>query len=207
MLPRAPMALNGGVANPTLVGGLCVPAYLVGTFPTAALVARTGGHDVLREGSGNPGASNVVRLMGWKAGLAVMTVDFAKGAAAAAVGLATAGRPGAYALGAAAVVGHVLPATRRLRGGKGVATAGGMLAVLLPWLVGALGVVWFVVARLLRLPSVGSLVASVAFPVTMAALRYPGWEVALVSLLAVLVVIRHAPNVRRLLHGRELRTE
>src|SRR5947209_12821311 len=125
-------------------------AYLLGTFPSAVLVARAGGHDVLREGSGNPGASNVARIMGWRAGVLVMLADFAKGAVAAGVGLALDGHAGAYLLGIAAVVGHMLPITRRFKGGKGVATGGGVLVVLFPLIVVALGVVWFVVARVLK---------------------------------------------------------
>ena len=107
-------------------------AYLLGSFPTAALVARATGHNVLTEGSGNPGASNVYRLAGWKAGLIVFVVDFAKGAVPSAVGLVLDGHRGAYLLGVAAVLGHVLPITCRFRGGRGVATAGGVLAVIFP---------------------------------------------------------------------------
>src|SRR3954466_15954966 len=93
-----------------LVIALCVPfAWLLGTFPSAQLVARAHGRDVLTEGSGNPGASNVARLMGWRAGLAVLLIDIAKGAGSAGVGLAVAGRPGAWLLGFAAVVGHTFP--------------------------------------------------------------------------------------------------
>jgi len=94
-------------------------AYLVGTFPTAVLVARAAGHDVLGEGSGNPGASNTFRLLGWKAGALVLAVDAAKGAGPAATGLTLAGHPGAYALGASAVVGHVVPWPPRRRDGHG----------------------------------------------------------------------------------------
>src|SRR3954471_12822316 len=101
---------------------LVVPAYLLGTFPSAGLVARAGGHDVLTEGSGNPGASNVARLVGWKGGFAVLAADFAKGAIASWVGLVVGGRPGAYVLGVAAIIGHMLPVTRGFKGGKGVAT-------------------------------------------------------------------------------------
>lgn len=195
--------LNGAV----VVALLLLPAYFLGTFPTAQLVARAGGHDVLREGSGNPGASNVRRLMGWKAGALVLIGDCAKGAIAAGVGLAVGGRPAAYALGAAAVVGHMLPVTRRFKGGKGVATAGGMLVVLFPLITVALGIVWFVIARVLHLASVASLVIAVAFPVLVAVLGYSGWEVALTAALAVLVIARHAANLRRLLTGTELRTD
>lgn len=208
MVPDASIALNGGAMNDvTLLGILVVPAYLLGTFPAASLVARAGGHDVLHEGSGNPGASNVARLMGWKSGFLVLCADFAKGAIAAGAGLAIDGRVGAYALGSAAVLGHMLPATRRFRGGKGVATGGGMLVVLFPWIVVALAVVWYVIARVLKLASVGSLVVAVLFPVIAAVVGYPWPEVAALGALALVVIARHASNLRRLLHGRELRTE
>ena len=89
---------------------LLVPvAWLLGTFPSAQLVARAHGRDILKEGSGNPGASNVGRVLGWKAGALVLLLDFTKGAIAAGVGLAVGGRPGAFVLGVAAVVGHMLP--------------------------------------------------------------------------------------------------
>jgi glycerol-3-phosphate acyltransferase PlsY len=185
---------------------LLLPAYFLGTFPSAHLVARMGGHDVLTEGSGNPGASNVARLMGWKAGLVVMLADFGKGAIASGVGLAVAGRGVAFALGIAAVLGHMFPVTRRFKGGKGVATAGGMLLVLYPWIVLVLGVVWFLVARVLKLASVASLLCTILFPVLVAVGGYGPEEVAVIAALAVIVVARHAANVRRLFQGRELRT-
>jgi len=184
-----------------------VPAYLLGTFPTAILVARAGGHDVMAEGSQNPGASNVARLMGWKAGLLVMAGDLAKGAIAAGVGLAVAGRGAAFVLGILAVLGHTYPVTRHFKGGKGVATAGGMLAVLYPLIVLALAVVWFVVARVLKLASVGSMVLAVLFPIAVALAGYAGWEIAVTSALALLVLVRHLPNLRRLVRGQELRTD
>lgn len=186
---------------------LAVPAYLLGTFPTAVLVARAGGHDVTAEGSGNPGASNVARIMGWKAGLLVMAGDLAKGAIAAGVGLAVAGREVAYVLGILAVLGHTYPVTRRFKGGKGVATAGGMLTVLYPLVSVVLAVVWFVTARVLKLASVGSLIVALLFPVGVAVSGEPGWEIGLAAALAALVVVRHLPNLRRLLQGRELRTD
>jgi glycerol-3-phosphate acyltransferase PlsY len=185
---------------------LLIPAYLVGTFPSAVLVARAGGHDVTAEGSKNPGASNVARLMGWKAGLLVLVADFGKGAIASGVGLAVAGRGGAFALGIAAVLGHMFPLTRRFKGGKGVATAGGMLVVLYPVIVVILAVVWFLVARVLKLASVGSLLCAVLFPVLVAVGGYGTAEVIVISGLALVVIARHAANVRRLVQGRELRT-
>lgn len=189
-----------------IVALLVVPAYLLGTFPSALMVARAGGHDVLSEGSGNPGASNVARLMGWKAGLLVLVADLGKGAIAAGVGLAIGGRVGAFALGIAAVLGHMFPVTRRFRGGKGVATAGGMLLVLYPLIVLVLAVVWFVVARVLKLASVGSLLCAVLFPIGVAVRGYGAAETAVIAGLAVIVIARHAANLRRLFGGRELKT-
>jgi glycerol-3-phosphate acyltransferase PlsY len=189
-----------------LVALLVVPAYFLGTFPSALLVARAGGHDVLHEGSGNPGASNVARLMGWKAGLVVLAADFAKGAIASGVGLAVSGRAAAFALGIAAVLGHMFPVTRRFKGGKGVATAGGMLVVLYPLIVVVLGVLWFLVARVLKLASVASLLCAVLFPVLVGLAGYGALETAVIAALAVVVIARHAANLRRLFGGRELRT-
>src|SRR6478736_4461726 len=195
------------VSDGLFVALAAIPAYLLGTFPTAVLVARAGGHDVLAEGSGNPGASNVARLMGWKWGLLVMAGDLAKGAIAAGVGLAVAGRGAAYVLGILAVIGHTYPVTRHFKGGKGVATAGGMLAVLQPVLVLVLAVVWFLTARVLKLASVGSIIVAVLFPIGVAVTGRAGWEIAVTSALALLVVVRHLPNLRRLVRGEELRTD
>ena len=170
--------------------------YLLGTFPSATLVARARGVDITREGSGNPGASNVIRVLGWKVGAVVMLADFAKGAAAAGIGLAAGGRAGAYVVGIAAVVGHTYPFGRK--GGKGVAAAGGMLVVLFPLIALALALVWVVVSKLTHKASVGSLVVIVAFPCTVAALGYAGWEVGVLATIAALLVLRHAANIRRL---------
>jgi glycerol-3-phosphate acyltransferase PlsY len=177
-------------------------AWLLGTFPSAPLVARAHGHDVMKEGSGNPGASNVARIAGWKAGAFVLLLDFAKGAVAAGVGLAVYGRVGAYALGIAAVVGHTFPLYRK--GGKGVAAAGGMLVVLYPLVVLGLGVVWALIAKVLKKASLASLTCTIAFPVAVAVMGYDGREIVAVSALAVLVLARHAANIRRLLRREEM---
>lgn len=178
-------------------------AYLLGSFPTAALVARATGHDILREGSGNPGASNVYRLAGWKAGLIAFAGDFAKGAIPSAVGLVLDGHRGAYLLGFAAVVGHVLPVMFRFRGGRGVATAGGVLAVIFPLITLGLAVVWFVIARGLRKASVGSIVVTVAFPVLVAVTGNSWGDVVITSAFALVVLSRHLPNLLRLFRGEE----
>jgi acyl phosphate:glycerol-3-phosphate acyltransferase len=178
-------------------------AYLLGAFPTAALVARATGHDILTEGSRNPGASNVYRLAGWKAGLIVFLGDFAKGAIPSAVGLVLDGHRGAYLLGFAAVVGHVLPVTFRFRGGRGVATAGGVLAVIYPLIALGLALLWFVIARGFRKASVASLVITLAFPVLVAVTGNSWGDILITSGLALVILARHVPNLRRLVRGEE----
>jgi glycerol-3-phosphate acyltransferase PlsY len=110
-------------------------------------------------------------------------------------------RPGAYALGVAAVIGHTFPMLRK--GGKGVAAAGGMLVVLFPLLVLALGVLWGAVAKGLRKASVASLLVIVAFPAAVALLGYDWWEATLLAVVAALLVLRHAGNIRRLIRREE----
>lgn len=177
-------------------------AWLLGTFPSALLVSRARGVDITTEGSGNPGASNVARLLGWRFGLIVLLMDFAKGAAAAGAGLAVGGRAGAYVLGVAAVLGHTFPLYRK--GGKGVAAAAGMLVVLFPLIVLGLGVLWVLVARLLRKASFASLLNAVAFPVLVAVTGHDPWEIGIVGALALLVIARHAGNIRRLFRREEI---
>lgn len=181
---------------------LLVPvAYLVGTFPSAVIAARARGVDITAEGSGNPGASNVIRVLGWKVGAVVLLTDFVKGALAGGVGLAIGHRAGAYSLGVAAVIGHTFPMFRR--GGKGVAAAGGMLVVLFPVVVLSLTVLWGLIAKGLRKASVASLAILVAFPATVAILGYDWWETALITVVALLLIVRHTGNIRRLIRHEE----
>jgi glycerol-3-phosphate acyltransferase PlsY len=182
---------------------LVVPAYLLGTFPTAILVGRREGRDPTREGSGNPGASNTFRTMGRRAGAVVLLGDMGKGALAAAGGLIAGSRGVGVACGLAAVLGHVAPATRRFRGGKGVATGAGMAAVLLPLVALVLAGVWAVAVRVAGAASAGSVAVAVGFPVGAAASGRPAEEVAAFAACGVLVVVRHRGNLGRLRHGEE----
>jgi acyl phosphate:glycerol-3-phosphate acyltransferase len=178
-------------------------AYLLGTFPSAALVARSRGIDITKAGSGNPGASNTTRLLGWKLGLVVLLADIGKGALAAGIGLALDGHRGAYILGVAAVLGHVFPVTRSFKGGRGVATAAGALVVVFPLVILVLGIVWFAIARGLKKASIASLVVAVLFP-TIVAIGGASWgDIAVASGLGLLVIARHLSNVRRLIRGEE----
>ena len=178
-------------------------AYLLGTFPSAALVAGAAGKDVTKEGSGNPGASNTFRILGWKAGLLVLFLDIGKGSLAAAAGSALDGHRGAFLLGVAAVIGHVLPVTRGLHGGRGVATAAGVLLVIFPLVLLILGVVWFAIARGLKKASIASIVCAFAFPVIVAARGGGALDISVTIGLALLVLATHFHNLVRLVRGEE----
>jgi acyl phosphate:glycerol-3-phosphate acyltransferase len=109
--------------------------YLIGTFPTADLVARRwsrGSIDLRSTGSGNPGSVNAAAVLGVRAGATVLAGDIAKGAAAAAVGAAVAGPVGAHAGGTASVIGHCFPVWTGFRGGKGVAASIGQCLATFP---------------------------------------------------------------------------
>jgi acyl phosphate:glycerol-3-phosphate acyltransferase len=182
-----------------------IAAYLVGTFPTAVLVARRRGVDPTRSGSGNPGATNVLRTAGRRAGAVTLLGDVAKGALAAGVGWAVGGHGLGVACGVAAVAGHVVPATRGFRGGKGVATGAGMAVVLFP-LAFAFAAAGFAVGTAVsRTASLGSIVAAVVLPIAAGLLGAPGGEVAALAGCAVLIVGRHRANIARLVRGTEPR--
>jgi glycerol-3-phosphate acyltransferase PlsY len=183
-------------------------AYLLGTFPSARMVARRRGIDIHNEGSGNPGASNVFRLMGWKWGVLVLVLDIGKGALAAGIGAlvdgAFDGHRGAYILGLAAVLGHVFPLTRHLKGGRGVATAAGVLAVPFPLVMLITGALWIVIARGLRKASVASVVCAIVFTLIVVA-RGASWlDMSVVSVISGIIIIRHLKSLLRVVRGQEL---
>lgn len=180
-----------------------VVGYLLGTLPTAQVVAARTGHDPTAEGSGNPGASNVYRTAGRRAGALVLAGDLAKGAAAAGIGWAVGGRTVALVCGLAAVLGHVAPLLRRARGGKGVATAAGAVFVAFPLMAAAGMLSWVLVAAVTRLASLASLVALAVVAGGIAVGDVAGAEVAVVAVMAGVVAVRHTGNVVRLLGGRE----
>jgi acyl phosphate:glycerol-3-phosphate acyltransferase len=186
------------------VWALLLPvAYVIGTFPSASLVARANGIDIRAVGSGNPGASNVTRVLGWRKGIWVFVLDAAKGAIAAGLGLMVAGRPAGYALGAAAVLGHVFPVWQRFRGGKGVATGGGIFAVMSPIVFPILVALWFVLSKLTKKASLASIVVVALLPVGVGIVRQEAWEVAATIGLCALVMVRHLGNIKRLVTRKE----
>jgi glycerol-3-phosphate acyltransferase PlsY len=190
---------------PNVLGWLVVVVggYLVGSLPTAARVAGRRGLDPTQAGSGNPGATNVYRLAGRRAGLLVLAGDMVKGMAAAGAGLAVGGHLEGVVAGAAAVVGHCFPLGRHRRGGKGVATASGVVIVLFPLVAAGAAVVWIALVKLTRTASLASLVTAALAPVAVAFVGRPAAEVVVLSGISVLVIARHHGNLGRLLRGEE----
>lgn len=182
---------------------LALVAYLLGTFPSASLVGRANGVDIRTVGSGNPGASNVTRTLGWRKGLWVFVLDAAKGALAAGLGLLVEGRPAGYLFGALAVVGHVFPVWNKLRGGKGVATGGGVFAVLSPLVFVVLIAVWAAISKLTKKASLASIVIVALLPVGVGIVRQTAWEVLATIGICILVMARHLGNIKRLATRRE----
>ena len=186
-------------------------AYLVGSVPFSYLIVRRLQHrDIRTLGSGNPGATNVLRAAGRRPAAAALVLDLLKGVAPV-VAARQGGVPDPILGGVAvaAVAGHVFPVFLGFRGGKGVATAAGALGALAPLVAAAASLVFLLVVTATRYVSLGSIAAAALFPALVllfGALGWiPGgpWTVAAAVAIAALVVGRHRGNLRRLLAGTE----
>lgn len=182
---------------------LVLIAYVLGTLPSAIWIASANGVDISTFGSGNPGASNVTRALGWRKGIWVYVLDAAKGAAAVGLGLGLDGRPVGYACGAAAIIGHMFPVFRGFRGGKGVATGSGVLVVLFPLLALIVVPAWWIVTKVTGKAALGSMIVVAFVPIGLALFETPAWEYAAVGALCVLILVKHWPNMVRMLRREE----
>ncbi len=178
-------------------------SYVIGTMPSAIWMARWRGHDPRVEGSGNPGASNVFRVAGKAAGSATLAMDVLKGAVPTAIGMLLDGRKLAAACWVAATIGHVFPVNRKLRGGKGVATAGGGTLVLFPPIGFGLLAMFIMVAKVGKKASLGSLMMAFGLIFAVAATGRPNWEIAVTAGLVGIVIVRHWSNILRLIRRQE----
>ena len=180
--------------------------YLLGSIPFAFLLTRRRGFDLRRVGSGNVGASNVLRTSGVPAAVAAMCLDAVKGSLAVLVaqGL-TSGPMPTVAAGFASVIGHIHPVWLGFRGGKGVATAAGVFSVLAPAAVAVAGGVFLLVVWMTRYISVGSLAGAVTLAVAAALTDVPAVVAVGAAIMAVLVAHQHRGNISRLLAGTERR--
>lgn len=191
---------------------LVAVAYFLGSIPTGLLVARfLGGPDPRRAGSGNLGAANLYRLLGLKAGLLTLAGDAFKGALPVLAALHLLTPLGAWqesavaAVGAAAVLGHVFPVFLRFQGGKGVATAFGVMAVLTPWATLNLLAVYALAVYRSRIFAVGSLMAAWLLPLAVGLFSESKAYLLLAGVFSGLILGRHRENLERLVRGEEPR--
>lgn len=190
--------------------GWLLASYLLGAIPTSHIVSRTIARIDLREhGSGNLGATNLYRVLGWKYALPVALFDIAKGAIPVLLFAPQASRSELFAVacGVTAILGHVFSVFVGFKGGKGVATAAGVMLGLTPLALGVAALVWAVVVRVSGYVSLGSIAAAAVLPVAVYLLEQPNtpellWIDALV---AAGVIVLHRKNIQRLLKGTENR--
>ena len=180
-------------------------AYLIGSVPSGLILGKLFWHTDLREhGSHNIGATNAWRTLGKGAGIAVFIADSLKGQAGVMLGLSLVGTPLAAVVGGLlAIIGHSFSLFLRFHGGKGVATSLGVLSMLMGDVTFMLFVLWFTIVYVTRYVSLGSVVAGGLAPIFAALFGYPMEYLLFTAIAAVLVIVRHRENIKRLMNGTE----
>jgi acyl phosphate:glycerol-3-phosphate acyltransferase len=187
----------------------CTVGYLLGSISFATLICKRRGIDIFKVGSCNPGATNVKRILGKKAGNTVFGLDFLKGFIAALLPLLIAPPESRELLAVGAIIsaiaGHSFSIFLRFRGGKGVATTMGGFLALVPFvlLIGAL--VWVIVYYSFRFVSLASILFGVSLPISSFFLMESSLDIGFCGLIAVLLIVRHKSNIQRLMNGTESR--
>ena len=182
---------------------LCLGAYLMGSINAALMIARARGVDIRVVGSGNPGASNVLRVLGRGPAAAVYVADLLKGFLPSLIGFLVWVPAIGALVGLCAVIGHCYPAFHRFRGGKGVATAGGVVLALSPMVMIVMVVMYGVGVALTRISAVGSLAAAVVAVPALSLTGVDTWTVVWFGATMLLIVFRHRSNLLRLRAGTE----
>ena len=201
------------------IGSAILLAYLLGSIPTAVLYGkRVHGIDVRQYGSGNAGATNTFRVLGKRAGTIVLMIDMLKGAMAASLAHALFRLQAIPAdrliefqllLGIIAIVGHIFPIYTRFKGGKGVATLLGMMLAIQPVVALLCVVIFLIILMATKYVSLGSLLATLCFPLLLLLRPFQTGEPLLIAfgfVMFTLLAITHQKNIRRLLNGNESRT-
>ena len=178
-----------------------VLAYFLGNISPSTLLARAAGLDIKKEGSGNAGTTNALRVLGKKAALITLVIDIGKGFVAVQIGYLLSSPLAAMLCALAAFIGHVWPVLFKFKGGKGVAVAfGALLGVNWQLALTALAVVIVVVA-LTRMVSLGSITAAASFPVA-AYFMEPDF-IYIGTVMAALLIYAHRGNIKRIIKGEE----
>lgn len=184
----------------SLVAAIII-AYFLGNISPAILIGKAKGVDIRKEGSGNAGTTNTLRVIGKKAAAAVLAIDILKGVAAVLIGRYIGGQELAMYCGLAVFLGHIWPAAFGFRGGKGIATAFGVVLTLEP-ILGlaemAIAVLFMVITKRV---SVGSLTAAIVLP--FAAYAFDHRYLPVTVVLAIIVIFKHRRNIARLIKGEE----
>jgi len=208
---------------------IIVLSYLIGSIPSSVWIGKlTKGVDIRDHGSGNAGATNTFRVLGWKAGSVVALVDLGKGFVAAfyisQLGFALGEMPevlfgvweidasGRVVAGLSAVLGHMYPLYAGFKGGKGVITAAGMLYGIEPISISLAIIIFLIVLFSSRYVSLASIVASISYPIFLISLRYAfgyteidGSLMVISTVIALTIVVKHHGNIKRLIEGNENR--
>ena len=186
--------------NATVIIVLII-AYLLGNISPAIILGKLSGIDIKKEGSGNAGTTNALRVMGKKAGVITLVVDILKGILAVYIGRTFGGEPLAMACGLLAFIGHIWPVFFRFKGGKGVATAFGVIFAVNQIMGLTVALIMILVVLTTRRVSAGSVISALVFPF-IANLYNPDylwWTL----IMAVIMLYKHSANINRLLKGEE----
>jgi len=203
----------------SLVIACCVIGYFLGSFPAGYFAGRLAGVDIRSVGSGNIGATNVLRSLGKRWGYPVFVIDALKGFASVRLAFIlvkywpTAQPYAEYIAILTAIMsvaGHMFPIWLRFKGGKGVATSAGALFGLMPWVVPCVFLVWFIVFEISRYVSLASIIAAISLPIVAGVFAHwrfiDSWALVYFSILIMALVLwRHRSNFSRLLKGTEQR--
>ncbi|MDH4226817.1 MAG: glycerol-3-phosphate 1-O-acyltransferase PlsY [Deltaproteobacteria bacterium] len=191
--------------TPVIIAAFAIFAYLLGSIPFGLVVVKMlGGVDPRTSGSGNIGATNVGRTSGKKAGILTLLFDAMKGALPPLIAKLTVNDPTTIAIAAlAAFLGHLYPVYLRFKGGKGVATACGAMAAVAPIPLGIGAVTFAVLLATTRYVSAGSMGAAMANAAALYVLGYDTPYAVLGAVMAVLIIVKHRENIKRLMNNSE----
>lgn len=189
-----------------------VIGYLFGCIPMGVMISKLYANtDIRKTGSGNTGTTNVLRTLGWVPSVLTLAGDCLKGVGGALVGRLIGGEAGMLLGGLCAVLGHDFPVFLHFKGGKGIATSLGVTIVIAPKVAPWLVVIVFAIVALIRLMSVGSLAASVSYPILFWFLMPESanrpWTMAFAVVMAILSFFCHRANILRLIRGEENRLD
>ena len=184
-----------------IIAALGLLSYFIGNISPSTIMAKKRGLDIKKEGSGNAGTTNALRLMGKKAGAITCIVDILKGVAAVLIGSIAAGSMGAAVCGLCVFLGHVWPIVYRFRGGKGVATAFGAALAADPLIALISLVVVVIMVLITQRMSVGSIAGAVCFPII--SFFISPWYTWVALATGIIIIVKHRANIGRLMRGEE----